>query len=467
MWDWAADIELGEYLDPFIGIWPRDRGKSTHAECLVADLGAREKRQSCLYVCGTQDQADKHVATIATILESDEMTRYFPEVGIPQVGKNGSRTWKRSVLRAANGFYLEAIGLNKAIRGQKIDWVRPDLLVFDDVDARHDTEAAVEKKTEIITSSVLPSGDAKACITVFVQNLIHGGSIATQLGKSPAEGGATFLMGRCISGPHPAAENLKYEMAAGEGGSIAWQVTEGSSLWEGFTLDTIQREINRVGPTTFELEFQHDIEGDDPDALLASQIFDATRVSDHPDLELIYVGVDPSGGAGICGIVPVGKATIGRFQHGYTLGDWSTPKGTGSAKWAVRALSCYNAVEADAIVVEKNFGGDMARQTIRTAVLYGDIDPETGLKEILVDGATVKIIEVNASRGKEVRAQPVASLYELGRAHQVGHNPRLEAQWTRWVPGTKPSPDGLDAEVWAYTKLGLTKKIREASSFQG
>jgi len=468
IWDWASRITPGGYVPPFVAIWPRDRGKSTHAECLVADLGARSVRRSCLYISGTQDQADKHVSTIASILESDEIAKYYPEVGVPRMGKNGSRTWKRSTLQASNGFYLEAIGLNKAVRGQKIDWVRPDLLVFDDVDARHDTEAAVQKKIEIITSSILNAGDAETCVTLFVQNLIHEGSIATSLSKSPDEvGAADFLMGRQVSGPHPAVEGLNYKMEPGLNGTIKWVVTEGRSLWEGFDLDTVQREINRVGPTTFEVESQHDIAVDHPDALLSSAVFNATRVKDYPDLEVIYVGADPSGGTGACGIVPVGKAIVGNKYHGYTLGDWTSPYGMSSAKWAERILACFHAVGADAIVVERNFGGDMCKQTIRTAVLYGEPDEETGEPVVLVDGATVKIIEVVASRGKEVRAQPVASLYELGRAHQVGNNPLLEKQWTRWKPGTKPSPNGLDAEVWAYTKLGLTKSTRTASSWQG
>ena len=468
IWDWSSQITLGGFSPPFVAIWPRDRGKSTHAECLVADLGARGVRQSCLYVSGTQDQADKHVATIATILESKEIATYFPEVGVPKQGKNGSRTWKRSVLRANNGFYLEAIGLNKAVRGQKVDWVRPDLLVFDDIDARHDTENAVAKKVEIITSSILEAGDAETCVTLFVQNLIHEGSIATALSKSPDEpGAATYLMGRQVSGPHPAVESLNYKMVEGKNGTIKWVVTEGKSLWEGFDLETVQKEINRVGPTTFMVESQHDITVDHPDALLSSVVFNATRVKDYPDLEVIYVGADPSGGTGACGIVPVGKARVGNRYHGYTLGDWTTPLGTSSATWAVRILACFHAVGADAIVVERNFGGDMCKQTIRAAVLLGEEDEETGIPEVLVDGSLVKIIEVTASRGKEVRAQPVAALYELGRAHQVGNNPLLEKQWTRWKPGTKPSPNGLDAEVWAYTRLGLTKSTRTASSWQG
>jgi phage terminase large subunit-like protein len=175
----------------------------------------------------------------------------------------------------------------------------------------------------------------------------------------------------------------------------------------------------------------------------------ATRVSSHPDLIRAAVGVDPSGGAGQCGIIGGGVAKIGKDLHGYTLLDNSTPNGTSSRDWGVAVLRTFHAIGADVIFVEGNFGGDMAENTIRTAVL------EDGEGNIIIRGANVPIQMVHASRGKEVRAQPVASLFEQGRLHHVGHFPELEKQWTKWEPGDKPSPDRLDAEVWIYSGLQL------------
>lgn len=449
LWRWAESVTAVITPRPFVAIWPRGRGKSTHAEMIAADLGARGQRNYCLYVCETQEQADKHVSTIQHMLEADTVAQYFPEVGTPRVGKHGSRAWRRSMMTSANGYTVEAIGLDKAIRGQKIDWTRPDLIVFDDIDAKHDTENAVLKKIGTITTSILPAG-ADNCAVLFCQNLIHVDSVAHSLSKRPDEtGGADYLANRIVSGPHQAVEGLAYEFQPQDDGSLLWVITAGTSLWDGFDLDICQAEINRAGPGAFEIESQHEIDTDDPNALLTTEIINACRRSSHPDLYRIAVGVDPTGGTGQCGIIAVGAGRMGKDSHGFTIADYSTPTGASSATWAKAALRCYHAIKADVIVVERNFGGDMAKETIRNAVLT-DSDGD-----VILSGTNVPILEVTASRGKEVRAQPVSTLFELGKMHHVGHFPELQKQWTKWVPGTKPSPDKLDAEVWAVTELGL------------
>jgi hypothetical protein len=452
-WQWIDEITADSTPRPFIGIWPRNRGKSTHAEMASAYLLATEARRYCLYVCETQEQADKHIATVQHMLESDRITQYYPGVGEPRVGKHGSRSWRRSVMTAVNGATAEAIGLDKAIRGQKIDWTRPDLIIFDDIDAKHDTENTVEKKQGTITTSVLPAG-AENCAVVFMQNLIHDDSIAHRLSKPPGEAGAAdYLANRIVSGPHKAVDGLQYEFNQADDGTLQWAVTGGRSLWAGFDLQTVEAEINREGPTAFELESQHAIDTDSPFALLSTAVLNATRVSESPDLVRCAIGVDPSGGAGQVGIVGGGWAKLNGIKHGYTLIDYTTPKGTPSSEWGTDVLRAYIAIDADVIFVERNFGGDMAKQVIRTAVLR---DAEG---KIILTGQNVSIIEVNASRGKQVRAEPVASLFQQGKCHHVGYFQELQKQWTQWVPGEGDSPNNLDAEVWLYTGLGLISGV--------
>lgn len=447
LWEWAAAIAADSAPRPFVALWPRGRGKSTHAEMIAADLGARAARRYCLYVCETQDQADKHVATIQHMLESAPFGRAFPQVGQPRIGKHGSRTWRRSILTTAGGYTVEAVGLDKAVRGQKIDWARPDLIVLDDVDARHDTPAATARKEATLTTSVLPSGAAHAAV-LFVQNLIHPDSIAHRLSlPSGAPGAAGYLADRIASGPFPAMEGLAYEPELQEDGTTRWRITAGQSLWDGFDLAVCEYEINRAGPAAFELESQHIVDADNPAALLSRAAIERTRVAVAPaSLIEVVVGVDPAGGAGQAGIVAVGRAQINRVDHGYTLADYSTAAGASASEWALAALRCYHATAADRIVVERNFGGDMARETIARTRLTD------GAGRVVVDGATVRIVEVTASRGKAVRAQPVAALFQQGRAHHVGQFPELERQWSRWTPGD-PSPDRLDAEVWGYMAI--------------
>jgi hypothetical protein len=157
-----------------------------------------------------------------------------------------------------------------------------------------------------------------------------------------------------------------------------------------------------------------------------------------PDCKRIVVGVDPSGsskaGSAETGIVVAGR---GRDDHGYILADASL---TGTPEqWGRVAVDAYHYHQADRIVVERNFGGEMCRHVI------GSID------------RTVRVVLVTASRGKAIRAEPVVSLYEQNRIHHVGQFPTLEDQMTGWAPmGNDPSPDRLDALVWACSELMVT-----------
>lgn len=451
VWEWANAIKIDSSPAPLIAIWPRSRGKSTTAEAVVADLGVRKARTYCMYVCETQDQADKHVQTVARMLEQDSVAQFAPDIGKPRVSKNGNRSWNRQVVQTATGYVIEAIGLNKATRGQKIDWARPDLIVPDDIDSQHDSELTIKKKMEILTDSIFPAGSTN-CAVLFAQNLIHASSIASSLAKQPGEeGAADFLMNRIVSGPFKAVEGLEYELQP-DGDLFRWVITKGRSLWAGFDISICENELNRVGPTAYEREFQHEVDNDDPNALMTAEDFNRTRVNEHPDLVQVAVAVDPPGGATECGIVAGGKAKIGADWHGYTLEDNSQPAGVSPEKWAIEVLKSYHRHKADVIFVETNFGGDMAEATIRSAKWRS----EEG--KVFVDGARVKIVAVHASRGKAVRAQPVATLFQQGRGHHVGMFSELEKEWRQYVPGeTKESPNRLDAETWLYTGLGLTQ----------
>lgn len=450
LWEWADSVVRDSTPRPFVAIWPRGRGKSTTSEAVVADLAVRGARTYCLYVCGTQDQADKHVQTIARMLESNAVAKYAPTIGTPKVSQNGNKTWNRKMVTTSTGFTVEAIGLDKAVRGQKIDWARPDLMVFDDIDEKHDTELTTTKKEESLTDSILPAGSVN-CAVMFVQNLIHPNSIASRLAKHPTkEGAAQYLLNRLVSGPFKAVEGLKYvQEQIGE--VWQWVITEGVSAWNGYGLNICQAEINRFGPASFVRESQNDVDGDVEGALMSEADFERTRIAADkvPELARIAIAVDPPGGATECGIVVGGKAKIGKDWHGYTLEDATQPKGVKPEVWALEVLKCYYRHEADVIFVERNYGGDMAKAVIEQTKWLDD-DGKT-----LVDGARVRIEEVIATRGKLVRAEPVATAFQQGRIHHVGHFDLMEKEWRQYVPGVKDSPNRLDAEVWLMTGLEL------------
>jgi phage terminase large subunit-like protein len=182
-------------------------------------------------------------------------------------------------------------------------------------------------------------------------------------------------------------------------------------------------------------------------AIFDRQTIHDHRVADAPEMGRVLVSVDPAvsseTGADEHGIIVAGLGSDGR---GYVLDDLTT-RGS-PQKWAERALAGYRMHEADAIVIERNQGGDMCRHTIRT------VDP------------TVKVIDVTASRGKHTRAEPISALYHLGRISHAGSFPELEAQLCLMTAGGyegEGSPDRVDALVWAFTELfpKLVKKKRK------
>lgn len=120
----------------------------------------------------------------------------------------------------------------------------------------------------------------------------------------------------------------------------------------------------------------------------------------------------------------------------YVLADYTlreTPR-----EWADAVVTAYRAHDADRVVVEVNQGGDLVVANLRS------VDPDR----------RIPIEKIHASRGKALRAQPIASLAEQGRLHLVGSHPALKDQACEWTPGG-PSPDRLDAMVYACTSVAL------------
>lgn len=188
-------------------------------------------------------------------------------------------------------------------------------------------------------------------------------------------------------------------------------------------------EGTRLGRQELNAEILDDV----PGALWTRAIVESTRVTKHPDLIRVVVGVDPHASTGESGIIVAG---LGTDKHGYILDDLST--GGSPDTWARQAVTGYHKYKADRIAAEANNGGDMVITTILT------VDSNVATKKLW------------ASRGKQTRAEPVAALYEQGRVHHVGMFASLEDELCTWVPGeTSDSPNRLDAAVWAITELML------------
>ena len=243
--------------DPFVGIWPRGGAKTTSMELGAVAMGARGTRTYALYVRGTQERADDSVTNIAAVFESDGIARHYPAHAERRVGKHGnSKGWRRNRVWTAGGFVIDAIGLDVAARGVKLEDQRPDLLIFDDLDEKHDTPATTAKKIQTITTSLLPAGATNAAV-FGLQNLIIPDGIFGQL----ADGRADFLARRIVSGPHPAVEGLRTAAREDPGSGLTRHViVGGTATWAGQDLATCQRQIDEWGRDAFAKEAQHDVQ---------------------------------------------------------------------------------------------------------------------------------------------------------------------------------------------------------------
>jgi phage terminase large subunit-like protein len=213
------------------------------------------------------------------------------------------------------------------------------------------------------------------------------------------------------------------------------RTTDNTANLDGATLAYLQQRYGgtTLGRQELDAELLDDVDG----ALWNRKMIEETRRAYAPkELRRIVVAIDPAGGTGKgsteTGIIVAG---IGREDgHGYVLEDCSgkfTPQ-----QWAKRAVDACVRHKADRIVCERNFGGDMVEANIRS----------------VAPRAPIKMVQ--ASRGKAVRAEPIVSHYEQGKCHHVGNFSALEDQLCGWDPNSNdPSPDRLDALVWALTDL--------------
>ena len=189
-----------------------------------------------------------------------------------------------------------------------------------------------------------------------------------------------------------------------------------------------------------------------PDALWTEDTLEKWRVIDQPlpDMQRIIVGVDPSGSGDEDNAgndeIGINVAALGSDGRGYILEDCSLK--AGPAQWGSTAVRAFERHSADKVVGEVNYGGAMVGYVIQSC--------RSEAKRRIPYHA------VTASRGKVVRAEPIASLFEQGQIRLVGHHPKLEQEMlgfsTAGYTG-EGSPNRADAMIWACHELfpGLTR----------
>jgi len=450
-WDWVWDINKEDSSTPFVAIWPRGGAKSTSAELACAALGARETRSYALYVSGTQDRADDHVGNVSALLESDGIARHYPALASRRVGKYGSsRGWRRNRVRTAAGFTIDAIGLDTAARGIKLEQDRPDLIILDDLDDALDSPGSTRKKINSLTRTILPAMADNGTV-LAIQNLVHIDSVFAQLADTRAD----FLIHRQVSGPIPAVVNLETQQRA-EGGYV---ITSGTAAWEGQNLDDCQRMIDEFGLSSFLVECQHDVE------IRGGGLFDHVEFirvprKEVPALVEVTVWVDPavtdtdqsdSQGIQVDGIASNGKI--------YRLKSWEQRS---SPVLTLRQALIWAFEEgASGVGVETDQGGDTWESVYREALNQVMIErPE--YRELKAP----RFLSAKAGAGhgpKAHRAAQMLSDYERGAIVHVAEECAQLERGLRRFPRVKPY-DLVDASYWSWYYLRRRRMARTSGS---
>lgn len=447
LWQWVWQLQPGIRPDPLVAVFGRGGAKSTSAEMACAAIGAHRMRRYVLYICGTQDQADDHVGNVGAILESDEIADAYPKLGQRSLSKFGhSEGWKVNRLRTASGFTIDAIGLDKAVRGIKLEEQRPDLFVFDDIDVESDGPEIVTKKIKRLTTAILPAGSTDVAV-LAVQNLVHPDSVFSRL----VDGRAEFLADRKIIGPIPAVRDLVYEQRDGR-----FVITGGTPTWEGQNLEACQKFIDDWGITSFLHEAQHEVEPP-PGGMYDHITFTHCDWDDLPrTVDRCVVWVDPAvtdkDTSDSCGIQC--DALVG--DDIYRLYSWEQRTSPLEAmKHAIRTAVMFG---AEHVGVETDQGGDtwisVFREACREVVAEYEDRGETVPQ---LPGYTWD--KAGAGHGSKVhRGALMLADYETTRGGRIIHvrsgtEQTLERALRRFGPtGTKPF-DLADAAFWSWFDL--------------
>lgn len=436
-WDWVWGIELDSKTnDAFIAIWPRGGAKSTSAEAAVVALAARRRRKYGLYVCETQPQADDHVGNISAMLESKAVERAYPALAERLVGKFGnSKGWRRNRLRTPT-FTIDALGLDVAARGMKLDEDRPDLIIFDDLDNDNDGPGQVEKKINAITKKLLPAG-ADDLTVLGIQNLIHPQGVFARLAGLANEE-ADFLSNRIVSGPIPALKDATFDAEA----DGSWKIVSGEPTWEGQDLARCQTNVDDWGITAFRTEAQHDTDAKGG-GMFDHVVFQHCTRDEVPDLVRVEVWVDPAVTAtDNSDAMAIQVDGLGPDRCIYRLRSWeerATPVN------ALRLAIAWALLEgALRVGVETDQGGDTWRSVYKEAY-----------DAVLLDIAMIR-------EGAEVAGQPnyIAAIVELSGRETI-HDYDVKPFFAEEKAGTIQAPKAHRVQQMLpdYEKAGRIKHV--------
>lgn len=462
LWDWFDALEPGTKPRARVEVWGRGGAKSSTGELGVVRVGARLRRRFCLYVSGTQDQADKHVQSIASLFERLGVGRAVNRYG-------HSRGWRRNQLRTDNGFNVAALGLDVAVRGVKLDEFRPDLIILDDIDSQEDSLKTIDKKIKAICSAIIPAGSPDVAI-LFLQNKIHEEGIVSRL----CDGRADFLHNRELAYVEPAVVGLQVESRDRGDGLNEYRIVAGEATWEGQDLETCEAQINEWGYRTFLREAQHEVEGADGYVFLVSQM--KVWQGELPEMVAFALAGDLAAtedGGNWTVLFPMGRDEVGRlFVFPIVRGQWAADR----VQAAIRKTAEHyrNRFPRMRLRLPQDGGQAGKSQAIQMRREHGEnsprIEPVTGSKITRASGFAE---EVNKGNVYLVDA-PLPDWVMLAGSDVGGKPLMMDVSTSRWHSNLRDElrkiredepdqqDDQMDAGADAFNEIAMRRQAKVA-----
>ncbi len=181
-----------------------------------------------------------------------------------------------------------------------------------------------------------------------------------------------------------------------------------------------------------------------PGALWSRALLERQRVAPEAapkEFAEIVVAVDPPARSGSksdeCGLIVAAKAENGLF---YVLADL-TSQGETPGAWGARVGAAFRNFKANRVVAEINQGGDMVTEVLRQS------EPN------------LPVHAVHATRGKFLRAEPIAAAYERGLVFLHWDVRQARGPALRAHPRFRPARHGLLARPGRRARLGAGRPV--------
>ena len=355
----------------------------------------------------------RHFNGVRSAVGNDTMPKVLRS-RFPELEYEYSKT--DSVFKFSNGSEIQLVGLDDAQRAEKILGREFATLYFNEC-------------------SELDYGSVQTALTRLAQNVPGLKNKAFFDCNPPGKSHWTYRM--FVQKLNP-AENTPLANPEHYAMMRINPVDNSANLPKGYIDDTLGTLSLRQRKRFLEGMWQDEVEG----ALWNSALLDRSRVVNPPELQRVVIGVDPAvtshANSDLTGIVGAGKGVDG---HYYILADRSCR--VNPLEWGREVIKLYSELQADRVIGEVNNGGDLIR------TMLCELSPGLPFQA------------VSARRGKVLRAEPVAALYEKNLVHHAGIFPDLEEEMCSYSPLTSvKSPDRLDALVWAVASLSESQEKR-------